>query len=304
MEVLLVSKQKEYSKITESRNPNTFEIDKMSTLEIINIINDEDLKVIEAIRNELGVIENAIDKITERMKKGGRLIYIGTGTSGRIGILDAVECVPTFNTEADWVSGVLAGGKEAMFEARENLEDDQNLGISDVKKEKVAENDEIVGISASGSTPYVMGAVDEARRRNALTIGLACNKNAKLKEKVDIAILPIVGPEVITGSTRMKAGTAQKLILNMISTTVMIKLGKVYSNLMVDLKPTNQKLRKRASTIFMEITDASEEKAKQYLKKSNYDVKVAVIMFIKNVSYDEAEKMLKENNCFLRNVIQ
>lgn len=215
------------SKITEERNPASMKIDQMDTEEIIRLINQEDAKVAEAVRVEIPAIKKAVDMIVARMKEGGRLFYVGAGTSGRLGVLDAIECGPTFGVENGKVVGILAGGEKAMFVAQEDTEDDFNMGAKEVKKYSINDLDSVIGIAASGNTPYVLGAVKEAKKHGALTIGLICVINSLLEKEVDVSIAPIVGPEVITGSTRMKAGTAQKIILNTISTTVMIKLGKV-----------------------------------------------------------------------------
>ena len=237
------------------------------------------------------------------MKKGGRLFYVGAGTSGRLGILDAVECKPTFSVSPDRVIGILAGGEKAMFRSQEDIEDDAKLGAEKIRDYNITENDSVVGIAASGKTPFVIGAVEEAKKLGAFTASLVCNNNSPLAGAAEEEITPIVGPEVITGSTRMKAGTAQKMVLNMISTTVMIKQGKVYSNLMVDLQPTNEKLRNRAIDIFTIITAAEEEIAAEYLKRTDYELKEAVIMYKKGVDLAEARKMLKENDNILKKVI-
>ncbi|MDI3548652.1 MAG: N-acetylmuramic acid 6-phosphate etherase [Halanaerobiales bacterium] len=290
-------------RITEKRNPASMRIDRMDTEEILHLINREDAKVAEAVREEIPAITRAIEKIAARMKKGGRLFYVGAGTSGRLGVLDAVECLPTFSVEPDRVVGILAGGKKAMFLAQEDVEDSITSGVEAMIKHQVNELDSVVGIAASGSTPFVLGAIIEAKKRGAVTVALVCNHGSDLEEEVEIAITPIVGPEVITGSTRMKAGTAQKMILNMISTTVMIKLGKVYSNLMVDLKATNSKLRERAQVIFMTITGADEKMATGYLEKTAYNVKEAIVMFRLGVNLEKARDLLAEKDGLLAEVI-
>ncbi|MFW6270602.1 MAG: N-acetylmuramic acid 6-phosphate etherase [Bacillota bacterium] len=290
-------------RITEKRNPQTMDIDQMNTEQILKVMNKEDENVISAVNQEIPSITRAVDIITEKMKKGGRLFYIGAGTSGRLGVLDAVECKPTFSIESGRITGILAGGKEAMFESQENIEDKEEIGADKIKEYDIDRNDTVVGIAASGKTPFVLGALTEAKKRGAVVIGLTSAENSLLEKKSDIAITPVVGPEVITGSTRMKAGTAQKIILNMISTTVMIKMGKVYSNLMVDLNPANQKLRNRARNMFKIITDTDENTARDYLEKANYEVKKAVVMYEKKVDLEMAKNILKENEGILREVI-
>ena len=289
--------------MTEERNPASMKIDLMGTEEIICLINQEDAKVAEAVRVEIPAIKKAVDMIVARMKEGGRLFYVGAGTSGRLGILDAIECGPTFGVENGKVVGVLAGGEKAMFVAQEDTEDDFNIGAKAIKKYNINGLDSVIGIAASGNTPYVLGAIEEAKKHGALTIGLVCIINSLLEKKVDVIIAPFVGPEIITGSTRMKAGTAQKMVLNMISTTVMIKLGKVYSNLMVDLNPSNYKLRERAKNIFMEITNVNYEMAAEYLKETHYNIKAAIVMYQKGVTLEEALKLLKEKEGILVRII-
>jgi len=291
------------SGITEERNTASMKIDLMDTEEIICLINQEDAKVAEAVRVEIPAIKKAVDMIVNRMKEGGRLFYVGAGTSGRLGILDAIECGPTFGVENGKVVGILAGGEKAMFVAQEDTEDDFNMGAKEVKKYSINDLDSVIGIAASGNTPYVLGAIEEVKKHGALTIGLVCIIGSLLEKKVDVIIAPFVGPEVITGSTRMKAGTAQKMVLNMISTTVMIKLGKVYSNLMVDLNSSNYKLRERAKNIFMEITNANYEIAAEYLKRANYNIKAAIVMYQKGVTLEKAMKLLKEKEGVLVKII-
>jgi len=289
--------------ITEERNPVSMKIDQMNTEEIIRLINQEDAKVAEAVRAEIPAIKKAVDMIVDRMRKGGRLFYVGAGTSGRLGILDAIECGPTFSVEKGKVVGILAGGEKAMFVSQEETEDDFDMGAKAIKKYSINDLDSVIGIAASGNTPYVLGAIEEAKKHGALTMGLVCIIGSLLEKKVDIAIAPIVGPEVITGSTRMKAGTAQKIVLNTISTTVMIKLGKVYSNLMIALNPTNYKLRERAKNIFMEITNANYEAAEEYLKKADYNIKAAIVMYKKGVTLEKALKLLEEKKGILTRII-
>ncbi|MGL5902034.1 MAG: N-acetylmuramic acid 6-phosphate etherase, partial [Cetobacterium sp.] len=237
---------------TESRNVNTLNIDTVSTAEMVKIINDEDKKVAEAVATELPQIAEAIDGIVERMKKGGRLIYIGAGTSGRLGILDASECPPTYGVSEELVQGLIAGGVEAIFRAKEGAEDSKELAIQDLKDRELTANDTVVGLAASGRTPYVIGGLEYANEIGALTVSITCNADSSVAKEAKIAISPVVGPEVVTGSTRLKSGTAQKLVLNMLSTGSMIKMGKVYGNLMVDVQSTNEKLVERAKKIVSE----------------------------------------------------
>lgn len=290
-------------KITEQRNKNSMSIDQMETEKVLKLINREDSNVIRAVHSEMPRIAAAVNLIAKNMKKGGRLFYIGAGTSGRMGVLDAVECVPTFSMQSDRVVGILAGGEKAMFVAQEDIEDSAEMGVKEISAYDPGEYDTIIGIAASGDTPFVLGALAEGHKRGASRIGLVCNHNTKIEKNVEILIKPIVGPEVLTGSTRMKAGTAQKMVLNMISTTVMIKLGKVYSNLMVDLKASNNKLRERAKGIFMTLTDENYETASKYIEEADYSVKEAIVMYQLLVSKSEAEKLLEESDGFLRDVL-
>lgn len=294
---------KNKQRITEKRNKNTYQIDEQQTAEVLKIINKEDKKVAEAVEKEIKNIQRVIDRIVPGMKKGGRLFYVGAGTSGRLGILDAVECKPTFSVSPDRVIGILAGGEKAMFRSQEDIEDKAELGAEKIREYQITEDDSVIGIAASGKTPFVIGAVNEAKKMGAFTAALVCNNDSPLAAAAEAEITPIVGAEVITGSTRMKAGTAQKMVLNMISTTVMIKQGKVYSNLMVDLQPTNEKLRNRAIDIFTIITAAEEEIAAEYLARTNYELKEAVIMYKKGVDLAEAKKLLKKNDNILKKVI-
>lgn len=278
--------------ITERKNTRTENIDMLSTREILRIMNEEDKKVAYAVEEELDHIENAADMIYEALANGGRLIYIGCGTSGRLGILDAVECPPTFGTDPEFVQAIIAGGMNAFIKAVEGAEDDLNLGEQDLKKINFTESDILVGIAASGRTPYVIGAVRYAKRIGARTISLTCCPDSELSGMVDVSIAPQTGAEVITGSTRLKCGTAQKLILNMISTSVMIKLGKVYGNLMVDLKATNEKLKERAVSIVMSSTGSDEKTARTALSECGYSAKTAIVMIKCGCSMEEAKHML------------
>jgi len=290
--------------ITEGRNPNTMDIDRLSTFEMLKKINEEDKKVPLAVERVIPSIAEAIDRIVPRMKKGGRLIYIGAGTSGRIGILDASECPPTFGVDPGLVVGIIAGGDSAIRNAMESAEDDVEGGKQDLVNVNLTEKDSVVGISASGRTPYVIGALSYAKEVGALTIGLFCNENKHVENIVDVMITPIVGPEVIMGSTRMKAGTAQKLVLNMISTGVMIKLGKVYNNLMVDLQASNEKLRERARRMVKLATGAKEELIERVLNETNYNVKLAILMIVGNLEKEKAQKLLEMADGYIAEAIK
>lgn len=286
---------------TETRNEKTSNLDILSLNEILKIINDEDKKVAFAVEKELPQIEKAINTIILQLNKGGRLIYIGAGTSGRLGILDAVECVPTFST-TDEVIGIIAGGEKAFVKAVEGAEDNRELAKLDLQKLQLNEKDVVFGIAASGRTPYVIGALQYAKEVNCKTIAFSCNKNSIISKYSDISIEVDCGPEILTGSTRLKAGTAQKLVLNMVSTSAMVKIGKVYGNLMVDVKPTNEKLVERSKKIIMEITNTSYEYASEIFEKSHKNVKVSIIMILNNCSYEEAITKLENNKGFIRNI--
>lgn len=264
--------------ITEQRNPRTLLLDRMTTLEILTVINDEDASVAGAVRAALPQIASAVDLVVDRLHAGGRVIYVGAGTSGRLGLLDAVEWTPTFGTPPTLVEAVLAGQEAAAVDAAANLEDDAALGARDLAARTVRAADVVVGIAASGRTPYVLGALEAARKVGAGTIGLCCNPGQPLATLADVAIVVVVGPEVITGSTRMKAGTAQKMVLNMISTAAMIRLGRVYSNLMVDVRPSNAKLRRRAQAIVAAAAEISHPEAARLLDAAGGQVKAAIVM--------------------------
>jgi N-acetylmuramic acid 6-phosphate etherase len=264
--------------LTEQVNPASREIDARSTVEMLEIINQEDQKIAGAVEAEIPVIATAVDAIAEVIRKGGRLFYIGAGTSGRLGVLDAAECPPTFHVSRDLVQGIIAGGEAALARATEATEDDPAEGKRDLMARGFTPRDALIGIAASGRTPYVLGAVAAARELGALTIGISCTPDSELSRAVKIAIAPLVGPEVIAGSTRMKAGTATKLVLNMISTAVMIRLGYVYGNLMVNVEPKNSKLEDRAKRIIAESAGVSYEQAGELLRKSAGNVKVAIVM--------------------------
>ena len=289
--------------LTEERNPLTTNIDTLPTLDMLMLINAEDQQVALAVRAELSNIASAVDAITLRMQRGGRLIYIGAGTSGRLGVLDASECPPTFGTPRDLVVGLIAGGDVALTDAIEGAEDDQTGGEQEIAELNVSENDCVVSIAASGRTPYAIGGLTEAKKRGALTVSIACNRPSPLEELAEIGIAPIVGPEVISGSTRLKAGTAQKMVLNMISTGVMIRLGKTYTNLMVDVQPTNVKLRQRARRIVAEAVGLTLDEATQILQDSNGEVKTAIVAVLADVSPAVARQRLQEIGGFVRKAI-
>jgi N-acetylmuramic acid 6-phosphate etherase len=252
---------------TEGRNPRTMNIDKMSTLEAMRLMNDENKVVTDAIETQLTEIAQAVDLIAAAMERGGHLIYVGAGTSGRLGVIDAAECPPTFGVDHALVRGIIAGGEGAMFRAVENAEDSEDWGRRAIDEDGVQAGDVVVGISAAGRAPFVLGALKRAREIGATPIGVTCNPDSLFVPLCDVTIAPYVGPEVISGSTRLKAGTAQKLVLNMLSTGAMIKTGKVYSNLMINVKPTNEKLWERATRIIMQIADIDHDRAGELLKK-------------------------------------
>lgn len=279
---------------TEQRNPNTLFIDRLPTLEMVRMINDEDKKVAFAVEKELESIAAAVDAIYGAFKNGGRLIYCGCGTSGRLGILDAVECPPTFSTDPEMVQGVIAGGESALFRAVEGAEDNADAGRSDMANIRLDRSDILVGIAASGRTPYVLGAMAYAKELGATTVAVTCNKHSQMNELADISIGVEPGPEVITGSTRLKSGTAQKMVLNMLSTGAMIRLGKVYGNLMVDVKPTNEKLVRRAINIVATAAKVDEDEARSALEQCGYSAKIAIVMLAKNLPAAEAERRLSD----------
>ncbi|KHO61390.1 N-acetylmuramic acid-6-phosphate etherase [Thermoanaerobacter sp. YS13] len=285
--------------ITEGRNPDTLDIDRLSTEDMLKKINNEDKKVPIAVEKEIPNIAKAVDIIAEKLKQGGRLIYIGAGTSGRLGILDASECPPTFGVDPEMVQGIIAGGDVAIRRSVEDAEDKEDLGKEDLKKKNLSSKDVVVGIAASGRTPYVLGALRYAKEVGAHTIGISCNPDSEMKKIVDIMIAPVVGPEVIMGSTRMKAGTAQKLVLNMLSTGAMIKLGKVYSNLMVDVKATNEKLINRAKRIVKLATDADEKVIENILNETNYNVKLTILMILTGLNQNKAKELLDRSNGYI-----
>nr|WP_307991469.1 N-acetylmuramic acid 6-phosphate etherase [uncultured Niameybacter sp.] len=288
---------------TETPNLKTVNLDTMSTREILQVMNEEDASVPVAIAKVLDQIEKAIELIASSLEKGGRLIYIGAGTSGRIGLLDAVECPPTFGTYPDQVVGLLAGGHQAFIKAVEGAEDDRELGIEDLKAIHLSVEDTVVGIAASGRTPYVIGALEYANEVGAPTVAIACNKDSAVGKVAQVAIEVVPGPEILTGSTRLKAGTAQKLVVNMLSTVSMVRIGKVYKNLMVDVQQTNEKLRVRAENIVMEATSCKREVARNYLEMAEGSVKLAITMILLNCDKEEATKQLEQAKGHIRKAI-
>lgn len=290
--------------ITEERNPNTMNIDSMSTLEMVRTINHEDQKVAAAVGQQEQQIAQAIDAAANRYQQGGRLIYVGAGTSGRLGVLDAAELVPTYGIKPERAVGLIAGGKKAMLQAVEGAEDDLELGQQDLRRLHLSATDTVIGLAASGRTPYVVGSLDFANKVGALTIAIACVPNAVISSHAEIGIEAVVGPEVITGSTRMKAGTAQKMILNMISTGVMIKQGKVYQNVMIGVQPTNAKLIDRACRIISSTTGVSTSEAMTALHNSANDVSVAIIMIETGRSKADARDLLAKAHGNVAAVLQ
>ncbi len=290
--------------VTERINRASVDIDRKSTTEILEIINAEDKKVADAVEREIPRIAEAADAIFEALAGGGRLFYVGAGTSGRLGILDASECPPTFGTDPALVQGVIAGGDAAVFRAQEGAEDDPEQAERDLLDRGLTDKDAVVGLSASGRTPYPIGALRAASRIGAVAIAISCNPGSELSQAADIAIEPIVGPEVVTGSTRMKAGTSEKLILNMLSTTVMVKLGRVSSNLMVDLRTGSAKLVKRARRIIGLTTGASETEAAEALDAADGSVKTAIVMLTLSVDLPEAQRLLDAANGRLTDALE
>jgi N-acetylmuramic acid 6-phosphate etherase len=287
---------------TESRNPASEDLDGLSPLEIV--INAEDAKVAAAVATQSVAIAQAIEAITDRLSRGGRLVYVGAGTSGRLGVLDAVECPPTFNTNPTQVVGVIAGGHKALTCSVEGAEDLPALAIDDLKHIQVGPKDVVVGIATSGRTPYVIGALEYARSVHAFTIGLSCNCDPALANRADVSITPVVGPEVVSGSTRMKAGTATKMVLNMLSTGAMIHLGKTYGNLMVDLRASNTKLADRARRIVRAVTNLSELESEKLLRACGGEVKTAIVSHCTGASSEHARQLLAGTHGHLRKALQ
>lgn len=289
---------------TEQINPNTSEIDRLSTIDALRLINNEDAGVTSAIAGVLPAIATAVDETAERLSHGGRLIYVGTGTSGRLGVLDASECPPTFGVSREMVQGMIAGGYEACYRAVEASEDNRAAGAQDLREREVTARDVVVGIAASGRTPYTIGAVEYARSIGALTIGITCNKETPLSQVAEIAIEPIVGPEVIAGSTRLKSGTAQKLVLNMLSTMTMVKLGYVTGNRMTNVQARNTKLKERAVCLLGEECALDEEAAIAALESSKWNLPVAIVMQKTGVSIDRAVNALNDSQQVISTAIR
>lgn len=288
---------------TEQRNPHTLSLDQMDIRECLEIMNEEDSHVAQCVKDEIEHIEIAVKHIISAFQSGGRLIYIGSGTSGRLGVLDAVECPPTFSTTYE-VQGLIAGGEAAFIKAQEGVEDNFEQGQEDILNAHITSKDVVVGIAASGRTPHTLGALAKAKELGAYTVALACNHHSEIGKVADIAIEVETGPEVITGSTRLKAGTAQKLVLNMLSTVSMIGIGKVYQNFMVDLYPSNDKLIERSIQMIMEACECDYESAKEVFQKSGQKPKYAIVMQLLNCDFEEANKKLSENQSFVYKAIK
>jgi len=282
--------------LTEQPNPASANLDTLSTRELVKLMNDEDRTVPEAVTAVLGDIERTVDMVAERLRDGGRLFYVGAGTSGRLGVLDASECPPTFSTEPGMVQGIIAGGNEAVFQSKENAEDEPEAAASELALRAVSRHDVVVGIAASGVTPFVLGALKAGGEVGAGTVFLTCSPEAAGRVEADVKIVAAVGPEVLTGSTRLKAGTATKLILNMISTCSMVRLGKVYGNRMVDVRPWSAKLRDRALRILKDIANIDDDTASAILKNSGNDLKTALVMARRNVTKERAQELLTETD--------
>ncbi len=281
--------------ITEQRNPNSMQIDTLSAYEIVQIINNEDKQVSLAIEKVLPQIAQAVEKIVEAFHQGGRLVYIGAGTSGRLGVLDASECPPTFGVSPEMVKGIIAGGERALRHPIEGAEDNKEAGKQDLQAVEFSQKDVLVGIAASGRTPYVLGALEYAKQLGATTVSIASNPNSAMSQIADIVIDTVVGAEVLTGSSRMKSGTAQKLVLNMLTTASMILIGKCYQNLMVDVQASNQKLVARAIRIVMQATECSREVAESTLALAENNAKLAIMMILADLDKDGAEQLLMQN---------
>lgn len=290
--------------LTEQLNENSRDLDQLSTEQIISLMNNEDKTVASQVEHVLPKINSAVGLIVKCLRNDGRLIYVGAGTSGRIGVLDASEIPPTFGFEEERIRSVLAGGKSAMFSASEGIEDNEELGKVNLKELNITGNDVVVGITASGRTPYVMGAIRYAKEVGCPTISVSCNANSNISSLSEVSIEVVTGPEIIAGSTRLKAGTAQKMVLNMLSTVTMIRLGKVYKNFMVDLRPSNEKLISRSIAILQEVCNVGVVTAQKALDASENNVKLAIIMIEKGCSKNEAVQLLEQSKGFVRNVLE
>jgi N-acetylmuramic acid 6-phosphate etherase len=294
----------EDSLLTEARNPSSEGLDTFSSDEIVALMSAEDAKAVEAVRAESSAIARAIEVVADRFRRGGRLTYVGAGTSGRLGVLDASECPPTFNSPPGQVVGLIAGGPTALTRAVEGAEDDRGRGREEVRSLEISEHDVLVGIATSGRTPYVLGAVDEARALGAFTIGLACNRPSLLGELVDLEIAPLVGPEILAGSTRLKAGTATKLVLNMLTTGAMVRSGKTLGNRMVDLQPTNEKLRIRTRRILRELAGIDDAEAADLLALCGGNLKRALVASMAGVGPDRAAEFLEKHGGMVREAVR
>lgn len=289
---------------TEARNPASEHLDSLSPLELVRLINEEDAKCTQAVAEQAENIAKAIEIIARRLSHGGRLIYIGAGTSGRLGLLDAAECPPTFRSDPSQVVGIIAGGPSAMLKAVEGAEDSPTLAAEDLRKIDLCSHDVLVGIATSGRTPYVIGGLDYARSQGAYTIGLACNRDSLLRSRSDISIIPVVGPEVLSGSTRMKAGTATKMVLNMLTTGAMVLMGKTYGNLMVDMNASNTKLLERAKRIVCTLTGLESEQAAELLQRCDGEVKTAIVSYRLSMSPEQARSALAAAHGHLRQALE
>jgi N-acetylmuramic acid 6-phosphate etherase len=290
--------------VTEQRNPATMDIDSKSALEIVQLINAEDHKIAPVVKKELSYVAQAVEIVVQAFKKGGRLIYVGAGTSGRLGVLDASECPPTFGTDPEMVQGIIAGGYGALVTAVEGSEDLAENAARDLKERNLTEKDVVCGLAASRRTPFVLAAVKYARQVGCKTLYITCTPREEINFQVDVAICPVVGPEAVMGSTRMKAGTAQKLVCNMITTAAMIRLGKVYGNMMVDLQMNSQKLEERSKRVVMMVTGVDYERAAEILVKAGGHVKTAVVMILGKVDAEQARERLKASDGFVRGAIE
>ena len=289
--------------VTEQANPQTADIDRRSTLEIVTLINGEDRTVAEAVARELPRVAEAVDRIVGRLESGGRLFYVGTGTSGRLGVLDASECPPTFGVSPGLVHGIIAGGYDALYKAVEAAEDDPAQAARDLESAGVSARDAVVGISASGNTPYTLGALEYAKQLGAAAIAITCNPESRMAAAADVSIAPVVGPEVIAGSSRMKAGTAQKMTLNMLSTATMIRLGLVYGNLMANLQPNNAKLVRRACAILVEETGLDADQAARVFEAAGRDLRLALVMARAGLNRADAAALLKAHGQSVRRAL-
>ena len=292
------------SLVSETRNPQTMDLDALPTLELVHRFNQQDTLVAQAVKETLPAVARAVDAAADALKAGGRIIYMGAGTSGRLGVLDASECPPTFGVPHGLGIGLIAGGPGALLKAVEGAEDSQQLGEDDLRALNVTAQDLVVGLAASGRTPYVIGGLKYARQVGCVTVAISCNPDSPIAREADIAISPVVGPEALTGSTRLKSGTAQKLVLNMISTGAMVKFGKVYQNLMVDMKATNVKLVDRACRMVVEATGITREEAEALLKQTDFEVKPAILMALTGLNAEDPRAKLSAHQGFLRAALE